>query len=355
MPTGPHRDPLMDLLSDPRPQVAEPKPSAGANPKPPQRRIASSSNSRYNDTYTIQEQEPNNPSYWKRVGMAEVQYHKAWGDTHYWNDEHGGWVHGAEHASVPEARKLGEQGELFHHQGGPHEAEVHLMEVNKSATGLVPTLLGVMQNRAYAKGFPQGLSTPTDLSPHSSKLIGNLQARGIVPKNRSTEVTNDMDFPDEEYGAPAYRHEKYHDPISAEEHAAGRKTTRDTLRVRPRTQASSERAASDVHRVGGAMPSGPKRQGSTGKPVGGSRAVWGQWHGGPNYAGGEAEQFSSKAHARRVFQSRIEGYDPVQGLKTPLVSDSEMHIYKSNPAESSDPYPDFGFKQTKKGIRTERY
>ena len=100
------------------------------------------------------------------------------------------------------------------------------------------------------------------------------------------------------------------------------------------------------------MPNGPKRSGSP-KPVGGSRAVWGQWHGGHNYAGGDAEQFSSKAHARRVFQSRIEGYDPVSGLKTPLVSDSEMHLYGGDPSEGHEPFQ--AFKQTKRGIRSERY
>jgi hypothetical protein len=102
------------------------------------------------------------------------------------------------------------------------------------------------------------------------------------------------------------------------------------------------------------MPNGPKRSGSP-KPVGGSRSVWAKWHGGPNYAGGAPEQFSSKAHARRVFQSRTEGYDPVSGLKTPLVQDSEMHLYAGDPSAPNEIEPFQSFKQTKKGIRSERY
>jgi hypothetical protein len=102
------------------------------------------------------------------------------------------------------------------------------------------------------------------------------------------------------------------------------------------------------------MPTGPKRAGSPKPKTGGSRAVWGQWHGGYSYGHGEPEQFSSKAHARRVFQSRIEGYDPISGLKTPAVEGSEMHLYAENPSESRDPYPFHSFTQTRRGIRSER-
>ena len=85
---------------------------------------------------------------------------------------------------------------------------------------------------------------------------------------------------------------------------------------------------------------------------GGSRAVWGQWHGGSNYASGEPERFSSQAHARRVFQSRMEGYDPVTDTKTPLVQDAEMHLYPGHPEEGHSPFK--SYRQTRKGIRTER-
>jgi hypothetical protein len=95
------------------------------------------------------------------------------------------------------------------------------------------------------------------------------------------------------------------------------------------------------------MTVGPQR--ARGKR--GPNKVWGQWHGGSNYALGEREEFSSQAHARRVFQSRISGWDPMTSKRTPNVEDSEMHLYGS--AEQESPFR--GLKQTKRGIRTERY
>ena len=86
--------------------------------------------------------------------------------------------------------------------------------------------------------------------------------------------------------------------------------------------------------------------------------VWGAWHGGPSYGipgEGDYEQFKSRSHARQVFQSRSQGWDPIGRKETPNVSDSEMHLYLSDPSEASDPYPDYSFKQTNRGIRTERY
>jgi hypothetical protein len=100
------------------------------------------------------------------------------------------------------------------------------------------------------------------------------------------------------------------------------------------------------------MPTGPQRSGGNTPIRNNNRSsIYGVWHGGPNYAGGEPEEFSSKAHAKRVFQSRMEGYDPVQGLRTPLVQDSEMHLYSGHPDEGA---PFHAFKQTRRGIRSER-
>lgn len=96
------------------------------------------------------------------------------------------------------------------------------------------------------------------------------------------------------------------------------------------------------------MPTGPQRQ----KPKSprGPNAVHGQWHGGSNYAPGEREQFKSMSHARAVMQSRIAGFDPIGGKRTPLVQDSEMQLYRG----ADDPEPFRTLRQTNRGIRTER-
>lgn len=96
------------------------------------------------------------------------------------------------------------------------------------------------------------------------------------------------------------------------------------------------------------MPTGPQRRKAT-KPRG-PNAVHGEWAGGANYANGGREQFRSQAHARSVMQSRISGYDPISGTKTPLVRDSEMRLYRG--AEDEQPFTTL--RQTNRGIRRER-
>ena len=97
------------------------------------------------------------------------------------------------------------------------------------------------------------------------------------------------------------------------------------------------------------MPTGPQRKKEI--KTRGPNVVQGQWHGGPNYGLGEREQFRSQAHARSVMQSRIQGYDPVSGKKTPLVKDSEMHLYRGS--DASEPFKTL--RQTGRGIRKEVY
>jgi hypothetical protein len=97
------------------------------------------------------------------------------------------------------------------------------------------------------------------------------------------------------------------------------------------------------------MPTGPQRQKP--KTPRGPNAVHGLWAGGPNYALGEREPFKSMSHARSVMQSRIAGYDPISGLRTPVVQDSEMMLYRG----ADDDQPFRSLKQTNRGIRTERY
>lgn len=95
------------------------------------------------------------------------------------------------------------------------------------------------------------------------------------------------------------------------------------------------------------MPTGPQRKKEI--KTRGPNAVYGQWHGGANYGVGEREGFRSQSHARSVMQSRIQGYDPISGKKTPLVKDSEMHLYRG--AEDEQPFRTL--RQTGRGIRRE--
>lgn len=101
------------------------------------------------------------------------------------------------------------------------------------------------------------------------------------------------------------------------------------------------------------MPTGPRRATSSNKvnTTGKSRAVWGKWNGGGSYAPGEAEEFKSMSHAKSVFQSRIEGYDPATGSRFPAVADgSVMDLYKGHPDEGVHIKR---MSQTRRGIRTE--
>ena len=66
--------------------------------------------------------------------------------------------------------------------------------------------------------------------------------------------------------------------------------------------------------------------------------VYALWYGGPSYGAPEIvdrEEFKSLASARRAYESRAE-FDPYY----PCVEESEMQIFKSDPAKSTDPYPD---------------
>jgi hypothetical protein len=96
------------------------------------------------------------------------------------------------------------------------------------------------------------------------------------------------------------------------------------------------------------MPNGPQRKKAV-NPRGPNK-VYGQWHGGPNYAVGEPEEFRSQAHARSVMQSRIGGWDPISGKQTPVVQDSTMDLARDAGGE-----PFRRLSQTRRGIRRENY
>lgn len=198
--------------------------------------------SRLQDTYSIYHESPERPGEFAKVGDAQVNYHRDVGRTRYHDNIPGirrDGMSAQPTGVIPEAKQLG-QGTLFQHTGHKRHAELHLLQSTESARYVIPALLGVAQNRAHARGYPEGIKTPSDLSPHSSKLVSGLQKRGVVDKSASTEVTNDMDYLDEPYHSRNYPGEdsykpgfKYssQQPVSDEERAAGYKTTKDTLRA----------------------------------------------------------------------------------------------------------------------------
>lgn len=96
------------------------------------------------------------------------------------------------------------------------------------------------------------------------------------------------------------------------------------------------------------MPTGPQR--AKPKNPRGSNKVEGMWHGGPNYASGDREDFKSQSHARDVMRQRIGGWDPISGKQTPVVQDSSMDLYKPGGDE-----PFRRLSQTRRGIKRENY
>lgn len=89
--------------------------------------------------------------------------------------------------------------------------------------------------------------------------------------------------------------------------------------------------------------------------------VYGMWYGGGSYAAptvDDTEEFSSMAHAKRVFDERARGRDPVSGDAFPVVDESaEMHLFMGkHPAQMHDPAPDRIIKRgrTRGSSRVER-
>lgn len=77
--------------------------------------------------------------------------------------------------------------------------------------------------------------------------------------------------------------------------------------------------------------------------------VYGLFHGGYSYAHPElnqAEEFASIKHAKQTMADRASGRD----RRFPAVDEgAEMHLYKGNPADMRDPYPDRIIRRGKRG------
>lgn len=174
------------------------------------------------DYYEIWHEHPDKPGHVTSVGGAEVSYTRSTGGRSYAH-----WNAGEDHQPFSTGKG---QGQLFRMNTHKPAATVELMEMTRGARHVVPALLGAMQNRAWDKGYPEGLSTPTDLSPHSSKLIGGLQKRGVVDKNAASEVTNDMDWTPEP-PKDWYRPTHIENVLPDSEMRQGMKTTRSMIRA----------------------------------------------------------------------------------------------------------------------------
>jgi len=82
--------------------------------------------------------------------------------------------------------------------------------------------------------------------------------------------------------------------------------------------------------------------------------MFGLWFGGSSYATpypDQREEFSSIQDAKDELWRRSENWDG----STPCVDDSEMLLYRCDPATTHDPYPDLRlFFGTRGGVRQER-
>lgn len=80
-----------------------------------------------------------------------------------------------------------------------------------------------------------------------------------------------------------------------------------------------------------------------------TRKVWGLWWGGASYAAGyvadDTEEFRSIREALEETARRASGTDS----HYPMVRDSEMHVFLSDPRNSDDPYPDRIIRQGPRG------
>lgn len=107
--------------------------------------------------------------------------------------------------SVPVTRAIqGRHGDVFHDQVGrqgrlfaydPPQAGRHVVDVltgTKENRAANVVMLGIAENAARSEGTT--LKPSTDLSRHSSRLVGHLQRTGAVSESASTDITNKMQF-----------------------------------------------------------------------------------------------------------------------------------------------------------------
>ena len=112
------------------------------------------------------------------------------------------------------------------HEGTPYINKVSLLHMAKGHGVAAMTALGIAQNRAAEYGSK--LTPDASLSHYSSRLVKNLQGRGLVTDDRPNWVSNTMThavaspYPESSY-RPGYR-------LNTEEVHAGRQTIRGMLK-----------------------------------------------------------------------------------------------------------------------------
>jgi hypothetical protein len=104
-------------------------------------------------------------------------------------------------------------------------AEVDSLFSTKDQRARSVIALGLAQQDAYPKGGRM-LQYPSDLSPHSARMVHSLERRGVGlsenPENPEAEIRNDYSFPKSLY-VPSET------PIGAEELAGAKRTVRSIL------------------------------------------------------------------------------------------------------------------------------
>jgi hypothetical protein len=119
---------------------------------------------------------------------------------------------------------------LFGSHEIPGRSEVYSMFGTKEGRVHVGTLLGIAA-RDTALNHGRELSSPDDLSPHSARLVQNLQNRGALDSEAPSEVQNEYDF----YANPFPSHMMAGEKIPDTEVKSGRDLMRSMLRAgRPR-------------------------------------------------------------------------------------------------------------------------
>jgi hypothetical protein len=113
-------------------------------------------------------------------------------DAHWYDHLHT-LQHDMPHRSqVPTDRPEG-QGMLFTHQHRPAKSVVDTLIINHEEDRVQGmTLLGVAQNNAKSRGT--ALSSPSDLSEHSSKLVRSLKDKGAVAQDAVDDQSNTISF-----------------------------------------------------------------------------------------------------------------------------------------------------------------
>jgi hypothetical protein len=112
----------------------------------------------------------------------------------------------------------GGQPKLFGMSSTPGSSKVEWLGGTKEGRPHLLTMLGIAQNRTQQE-YGRDLSPSEDLSPYSSKLVGNLAKRGVLQGDVETRASNDIGFQ-----RPQTIYTEDSEPIPASEVKRGKRT-----------------------------------------------------------------------------------------------------------------------------------